>query len=43
VVASSDSVVIDGAGAWFNLAREVVGAGVPGAFVVDLTDDRGSP
>ena len=39
VIASSDSVVMDGAGAWFNLAREVIGANVAGAFVVDLADD----
>lgn len=36
VVASSDSVVLDGCGAWFNLAREVIGAVTPGAFVVEL-------
>ena len=37
-VASSDSVVLDGCGPWFNLAREVIGATVEGAFLVDLGD-----
>lgn len=43
VVASSDSVVLDGSGAWFNLAREAIGAGVAGAFVVALGDGPDPP
>lgn len=36
VVATADAGVLDRCGAWVNLARAVVAAGVPGAFVVDL-------
>jgi hypothetical protein len=36
VVASADSAILDGAGGWFNLAREVIDASIAGAFVVDL-------
>jgi hypothetical protein len=36
VVASADSAILDSCGSWFNLARSVVEAAVPGAFVVDL-------
>lgn len=36
VVASADSAVLDGCGAWVNLARGIVEAEVPRAFVVDL-------
>lgn len=39
VVASSDSVVLDGCGAWFNLAREVIVPGIAGSFLVDLGDN----
>ena len=37
-VASSDSVILDGCGAWFNLAREVIGAMVVPVFLIDLAD-----
>lgn len=36
LVVSADSAILDGCGEWLNLARALVGAGVPGAFVVDL-------
>ena len=36
VVATADSAILDRADAWVNLARALVAAGVPGAFVVDL-------
>lgn len=36
VVATADSVILDAAAAWFNLARYVVESGVPGANVVRL-------
>ena len=35
-VATADAAVLDRCGAWFNLARALVEAAVPGAFVVDL-------
>jgi hypothetical protein len=38
LIASSDSAVLDGCGPWFNLAREVIEASVPGAFVVVLSE-----
>ena len=36
VVASADSVILDGCQGWFALAREVVAAAAPDARVVDL-------
>ena len=36
IVASADSVVMDGCARWLNLAREVVTRHVPGANVMDL-------
>lgn len=35
-VATADSAILDRCGAWLNLARELVEAEVPGAFVVEL-------
>jgi len=37
IVATADSGVLDRCGRWFNLAREVVEAAVPGAWIVDLS------
>ena len=42
-VASADSGVLDRCGAWVNLARALVGAGAPGAFVADLAGDGDPP
>jgi hypothetical protein len=39
VVASADSVVMDGCAGWVNLAREVVTRHVPDANVIDLQLD----
>lgn len=36
LVVSADSLVLDRCGEWVNMARAVVEAGVPGAFVVNL-------
>jgi len=36
-VATSDSVILDRCDRWLNLAREVVAASVPGAWIVDLS------
>jgi len=36
-VATSDSVILDRCARWLNLAREVVAAGVPEAWIVDLS------
>jgi hypothetical protein len=36
LVVSADSAILDRCGQWVNLARALIGAGVPGAFVVDL-------
>jgi len=36
VVASSDSVILDRCGHWFNLAREVIERRIPGAQIVSL-------
>lgn len=36
VVATADAGVLDRCGAWANLARAIVEAGAPGAFVADL-------
>jgi hypothetical protein len=36
LVVSADSLVLDRCGEWANLARAIVEAGVPGAFVADL-------
>lgn len=41
VVASADSVILDHAGRWVNLAREVVQQHVPDAWVVDLSCESG--
>jgi hypothetical protein len=35
-VASADSMILDNCGEWVSLARVIVAAGVPDAFVVDL-------
>jgi hypothetical protein len=37
IVCSADSVILDAAKRWFNLAREVVSLGVPDARVVQLS------
>jgi hypothetical protein len=37
VVASADSLILDGCARWLNLARHVVTASVPGANIVDLS------
>jgi hypothetical protein len=37
VVATSDSVILDGCARWFNLARYTIEARCPGAVVVDLS------
>jgi len=37
IVATADSGVLDRCGRWFNLAREVVEAAVPEAWIVDLS------
>ena len=39
VVATADSVILDQCRRWFNLAREVVTARVPGARIVDLSGE----
>ncbi len=39
-VATADSGVLDRCGRWVNLSREIVEAAVPGAFVVDLNQNR---
>ena len=36
-VVTSDSVILDRCDRWLNLAREVVAASVPGAWIVDLS------
>lgn len=36
LVVSADSLILDRCGEWANLARAIVEAGVPGAFVVNL-------
>ena len=38
-VATADSAVIDAAGGWLNLAREVIARSVPGAWVIDFEAD----
>jgi hypothetical protein len=40
IVATADSGVLDRCGRWFNLAREVVEAAVPAAWIVDLSGDE---
>jgi hypothetical protein len=37
IVATADSGVLDRCQRWFNLAREVVEASMPGAWVIDLS------
>ena len=37
IIATADSGVLDRCQRWFNLAREVVEAAVPGAWIVDLS------
>ena len=37
LVATADSAILDRCSGWFNLARETISAGVPGAWVVDLS------
>lgn len=37
VVASADSEILNRAGRWFNLAREVIEAQIEGAWIVDLS------
>jgi len=41
IVATADSVVLDRCQHWFNLAREVIDRGVPGANVVPVADPQG--
>ncbi|MCJ7776986.1 MAG: DUF5616 domain-containing protein, partial [Sedimentisphaerales bacterium] len=36
IVASSDSVVLDGCGKWVNLAGEIIRAKLPAAKIIDL-------
>lgn len=36
VIATADAGILDRCGAWVNLAREIVEAEVPGAFVAKL-------
>jgi hypothetical protein len=43
VVATADSGVLDRCGRWFNLAREVVAAAVPAAWIVDFSGDGSVP
>ena len=37
IVASSDSVILDGCGKWVNLAGEIIKAKLPAAKIIDLT------
>ena len=37
-VATADAVILDGCGAWFNLACELIEDSIAGSFVVDLSD-----
>jgi hypothetical protein len=37
IACSADSVILDSARRWFNLARHVVSAAIPGAQAIDLT------
>jgi hypothetical protein len=37
-IATADSVILDHCQRWVNLAREVITASVPDAFIVDLAD-----
>ena len=37
LVVSADSLILDRCGEWVNLGRALVEAGVPGAFVIDLS------
>ena len=37
VVVSSDSVVLDGCGAWANLGAEIIGQGIPGVRLCDFS------
>jgi hypothetical protein len=39
VVCTADSVILDSASRWFNLARRIVSTHVPNTFVVDLSGD----
>jgi hypothetical protein len=39
IVCTADSVILDAAAQWFNLAREIVIRQVPDAYVVDLSAD----
>ena len=38
IVCTADSMILDSAGRWFNLARHVVATRIPKAFVVDRAD-----
>ena len=40
LIATADSVILDGPVRWFGLAEHVVRRDVPGAWVVDLSDVR---
>jgi hypothetical protein len=40
IVATSDSVILDGCQRWFNLARRVIETCVPHAWVIDLSGRR---
>jgi hypothetical protein len=36
IIATSDSAVLDGCGAWIDLAGEIIAAAVPGADIIDM-------
>jgi hypothetical protein len=40
IVASSDSVVLDGCGRWVNLAGEIIKAKLPATKIIDLTAEQ---
>jgi hypothetical protein len=41
IVATADSQILDSTDRWFNLARHVIDAQIPGAHIVDLSDPPG--
>lgn len=43
IVASADSVILDGCGEWFNLARYVIEKSVPAAQIVNFSDFADAP
>ena len=40
IVASSDSVILDGCRRWVNLAMEIIKRKLPSAWIIDLTSDE---